>query len=220
MKRLPIPGLLLRLAAYLAIQGVVIALYAEAVMRAGVNALGGIEVPQLLDENAIVEWTQAGVLACIWILGLGAFRRGEPTIHRVLALLAVFAMFRELDALLKDLMFDRAHHGFMWVTFFAIMTTIWLGRHNFLSELPGFLTRPGFPFMFWGILLVVLYAQIMGQRGLWRFLAPNDVSAAKRFVEEGLELMGYVNVALGFVEERFFSGRAARRGQVSRVGDR
>jgi hypothetical protein len=208
MSRPPIPALLFRLSTYFAVQGVIVAIYAEAVIRAGSAALNTSDVRQLLKENAIIEWTQAGVLALICVAGLGAFRRGEPAIHRVLVLLAAFAIARELDSVLEDFLFHRAHHIFMAGAFLAIVAIAWRGREGMVAELPGFLSRPGFFFMFFGGILVVLYAQILGQRDLWRLLAPLDVSTAKRFVEEGLELLGYVNIAIGCIEERFFSGKA------------
>jgi hypothetical protein len=209
MNRPSIPVLPVRLLIYFLVQGVILAVYAEATMQADEDELAGIDLKELLKENAILEWAQAGLLAVIVTLGLGAFRRGEPVIHRVLVLMAAFAMFRELDSFLKDLLFKRSHHIFMGLIFWGAAAVVWRRREEFVGQLAGFLGRPGFPFMFFGVVLVVLFGQILGQRDIWKALAPDKVSLAKRFVEEGLEFMGYVSIAIGFVEERFVSGRKA-----------
>lgn len=186
------------------------ALYVEVIERAGYRELGGLELDDILRENRWLEWIQIGLLLVTALLGAGAFASGQPVLHRLLVLAAVFAMCRELDSFLEDLAFDGLHTMLMGAVLIAMAAVAWPGRDELRRAVPEFLKRPGFYMMFFGLMLVAIYAQIFGQRGVWELLAPDDTSEAKRFVEEGLELAGYLLIGCGVFEERFFGARRVK----------
>ncbi len=186
------------------------AIYVEVIERAGYRELGGLKLDDVLRENRWLEWIQIGLLLVTALLGAGAFASGQPVLHRLLVFAALFAMCRELDSFLEDLAFDGFHTMLMGAVSIAMAAVAWPGRDELRIAIPEFLNRPGFYMMFFGLMLVAVYAQIFGQRGAWELLAPDDTSEAKRFVEEGLELAGYLLIGCGVFEERFFGARRAK----------
>lgn len=201
---------LLRLFLYLLIQAVFLVLYALALQKASMGRLGSIDLEGLLRENRWLEWFQISLLCVVALMCVGAFRAGEPALHRLLALLALFAVARELDSFLEKLLFDRAHWIPMGLAVAAIVAVAAPARGELAHDLPLFFGRPGFYLMLFGFALVVLYAQVLGQREIWEAFQPKYESEAKRFVEEGLEFMGYVVIGCGVLEERFFGAPAPR----------
>ena len=63
--------------------------------------------------------------------------------------------------------------------------------------------------MLFGAALLLGYAQAFGDRELFRMLAPEQTRAAKRFVEEGLEMLGYLWLLFAAVEERWSTRASA-----------
>lgn len=190
-------------------QALALSLYVEVVRRAGVGELGSMDLEGLVRENRALEWVQVGLLGLIAALCSGSFRPGQPPLHRLLALFAIFATFRELDSLLEDVLFERAHWIGMGAALGGIGFILATGGAGLRSDISGFLHRPGFFLMVFGVSFVVIYGQILGQREIWKILTPDLVSESKRFIEEGLETAGYLIIGCGVVEERFFTNHHA-----------
>ncbi|MBI3736928.1 hypothetical protein HY256_10500 [Candidatus Sumerlaeota bacterium] len=198
----------LRLAIYLLLQALILGSYILLVESAAHQRLGEIELTDLLKEDRWLEWSQVGVLTLGIVLMLGAFRRGQPPLHTILALLPMLAVLRELDSFAEEYVFNDAHLVAMLLPAGGICWILWSARDNLRREIPAFVSRPGFFLMLMGSAFVILYAQLLGRRDIWKFLAnPRMLSQSKRFIEEGLELMGYVVILCGLFEERFFGAR-------------
>jgi hypothetical protein len=206
-------SLCLRLLGYAAVQFAGVCAYTwtiENTVDAG-SDVGELKIA--LEENGWIEWTQTIVLASIVAMLAPAFRGGGLALHRLLAFVAAAAVIRELDSLMGAWLFRKSHMLGQILALAAGGAFVWIGRRGFKGEAAAFMQRPGFYLMFSGVVLVVILAQVFGQRQLWKLMAPHEHSVAKRFVEEGLELMGYLAIACGAVEERFFgrSRTIARR---------
>ncbi|MCH8333833.1 hypothetical protein IIC65_07865 [Candidatus Sumerlaeota bacterium] len=203
----PAASLLLRYLAYMAVVGLILAGYVALIA-------GAIDPEDILDENRWIEYAQIGLLALIVLFCLSAFRSGGSVLHRLFAGLALFAIFREMDSLLRDLMFDGVHNIAMALVLVAMGSMAWINRQRFKVEAVEFMGRPGFHLMIFGAVLVVIFAQLLGQREVWERLAEDMTSEAKRFIEEGLEMMGYVMIVCGVFEERFFGNRTGPSSQT------
>lgn len=203
-----------RIIFYIVLQGLVLGAYTRVVEFAGLGKLGDIDLRGLLREDKILEFLELGILALTALLGLGAAKRGQPSLHRIFALLVIFAMCRESDDIWEHFFFEDAHHIPMGIINLCVLYVAVKNRRELAVTIPGFFSRPGSLLMLFGLLLVIVYAQMLGQRDIWKILAPSTTTEAKRFVEEGLEFMGYFNILLGLLEERFFSGPRNRRAAI------
>ncbi len=110
---------------------------------------------------------------------------------------------RELDALFLNHISEDLHRVLTGSMTAGLGLFAWRHRRELVPQMRDFTRRPGFYHLLFGCSLVAIYAQILGQRDLWDMLGKNG-PYGKRFVEEGLELFGYVTIACGICEERFF----------------
>lgn len=198
---------MLRYLAYMVVVGVILAGYVALIE-------GALDLEGILKENRWIEYAQIALLAFIVLLCLGAFRSGGSVLHRLFAGFALFAIFREMDSLLRDLLFDGVHNVAMALVLVTMASMAWINRERFKVEAVEFIGRPGFHLMIFGAALVVIFAQLLGQREVWDRLAEDMTSEAKRFIEEGLEMMGYVMIVCGVFEERFFGNRTGPSSQT------
>jgi hypothetical protein len=196
---------------YAAIQTGVAAAYTWAVYTSGREGLGGMDLADLLKENRFLEWVQIGVLVAAGAVCWPALRRRGFALHGILGLLLLAATFRELDSFLNDVLFDDAEKVLMFSALGAAALVFFLRFAEARDQVIRFSDRHGFFLLFFGAMLVTVFAQFFGQRELWKLLAnPKLTSEAKRFVEEGLEFMGYLVIACGVIEERFFGGSSGK----------
>lgn len=196
--------LVLRLMGYLILQVIILATYVRLVDLAEFDQLGDIGLEELLRENELLEWVQISTLIAILALSAGSLRRNQPALHRLLFFAAFMALFRELDSFLGDFV-DESHRIGIIAGGIGGLATAWIGRSELPDQIAGFLSRPGLYLLLWGASFVTIYSQLMGQREIWDFFAHEEIAnLAKRFVEEGLEFMGYIVIACGVFEERFF----------------
>jgi hypothetical protein len=197
-------GLYLRLPVYIALQAFVLALYAYASIRIGKGEMGDLTLERFLRENGVVEGFQIALIGISMLALTGCLRASQPATHRLMLMLLGIPLLREMDALAEQVAVTDAHHVPIAMLTLATLLMAWFTRRRLLAELPGLIRRPGFYFMLFGLLLIAFYAQILGQRDVWRELSLERTSVAKRFVEEGLEMMGYLCILMGITEERLF----------------
>lgn len=202
----------LRLSIYLILPGTAVAILAWVLQRAGMSQSTELELRLILKEDHWLEWIQFGFLILGSMLCWGAFRPGEPMFHRFLAILPLLLALRELDAFLGGLFFEDAYKLLLLPATLAMCLFIWTDRVEFRQAFFAFSVRPGFYLIAFGLSFVVIYAQFFGQRETW-YLLGERAWCAKRFVEEGLELIGYMLLTCGLFEERFFTRFYARLDQ-------
>ena len=189
----------LRLVIYLVITSLCAACVCELVLRLGPRPV--------LKENSLIEWVQIGVLALTALVLIAQATRADSRAVLLYCLggAAVLAILRECDALLEDLLFDRAHTVLAAPVAIALLAYAWRMRARVWPEMREYVSRPGFALMLIGVFIVIAWAQVLGQRVVWKLFEPKDLSAAKRFMEEGLEFFGYQFVFFGALEEAVFS---------------
>ena len=197
--------LTVRLVAYFSLQLLVLGVYNRLTRWAAIR--GKDELYWWFGEHGFVEWTQFSLLLGSSVLCWGAFWQGGA-VFRILALATLFAAVREIHHLLQGIFFGNVDKILFANITLATVWVAWRGREELAASIPGLLRRPGFYFMFFGLALVTVYAQVLGDHDTWASLvaiAPipaNESGRAWRFVEEGLELMGYLLIAIGVLEER------------------
>ncbi|MHC5009448.1 MAG: hypothetical protein ACYTG6_00680 [Planctomycetota bacterium] len=190
----------LRLLAYVVVQAVALLAYLYAMANVGADGANAF-----LNEGGPMEWIEVAILGLGALVLLGAFRAGEPILHRLLFLLVIMALARELDGVLEGNFFRKAHRWIMVPVAVALVAWAARRRRAVVPQVLAFLTRPAFAYFVFGALLAMLYAQFLGQTFVWRSLAEDMQESAKRFVEEGLEAAGYLWILCGVLEERVFA---------------
>ena len=167
----------------------------------------------LASEEGPLEFLQFVVAsvssAALFVLA----RRSErfPVVLRLLAALALFSAARELDHFMAG---RGAKHAYMLLTspvgLYAAYTFV-LHYRRLVVEVAEFVTTPAFTFLFVGFFIVVLFAQIVGQKNLWQALMGDGyLRHVKDITEETLEMLGYLVISFGTVETYFLT-RGERR---------
>lgn len=188
-------AIVVRLAVYAAAIAVVLDLV--------VGWSAGVGLEPAFRENGPIEWLQAALVAGagMWLLRLGAARADLATLLSLLGLVALFAGVRELDGVLDQLVAKGAYKLPAAVVLAAAAVVAWRGRRALGGELASFLTRPAAYLVFFGAFLVLVPAQILGQKELWYALPePSAQRTAKKVFEESTELVGYLVLAAAAVE--------------------
>jgi len=134
------------------------------------------------------------------------------TLLKVTALVAWFAAAREADRFLTDLVFSDANKIVMTMVALVAALVAIRGRHSIGAELAKFLTTSGFYLLFCGWLVIVVYAQIIGQKELWQaVMGDSYLRAAKNTLEELPELLGYLLLVFGSIETWVFERRCVSK---------
>lgn len=191
---------LLLLAARLAAYALATAAGLEIVVR---QARAG-DVARLVSENGAVELAQLLlVLAAAGVL-LSVVMRGvrDHELRILLGLACAFAGVRELDG------FFGAELGPHSYKFFAVPIALagavvgWRGRAVLLEQLLELSATPAAALVFAGALVVLVHAQVLGQKELWETLVPGgaDARTVKKTVEECSELTGYLLLLFATIE--------------------
>jgi hypothetical protein len=155
----------------------------------------------VLWEGGFVEQAQFAVLVGVCLGFLAAARRSPPRVGLYLALawLALCAAFRESDYLPVYRVLPtselRLAAGLAGLAAIAL-----LARRTLPAEARALAGRPACLLLVLGAALVLLWAQILGDRAVWRLLYA-EYAAGARLVEEGLELSGYVILLCAVLEE-------------------
>lgn len=193
-----------RLLLYIVLPGAIMAIFTGKVADAGSDK---VQVEALLSEGGVIEWTQVGVCIVLTLLVWNCAVRLRTPLHTLLAVLAAMAVVRELDGFLEDVIRQDFHRRMLDVLTLFVLVYWWYRRKELAVNMASFVRRPGFWLMLAGFAVLGIYAQVLGDRDAWRQIAvPVFRSEAKRLAEEPLELVGYLLVMAGALEERFFSG--------------
>ena len=182
-----------RLFVYLLGTVLLLAVVCEVVMRLGEGSL--------LKENNVVEWAQVAVLMTasmvLWLSGTHA-------LCRCLSGAAFLAVLRELDVLLDEAFFEGAYKRPLCLGLVVLAIYALRKREALWEEIREFDARPAFMLMLIGSCVALGWAQVLGQRGVWRVFDITYVSGPKRIAEESLELVGYFLILCGAFEEWLF----------------
>ncbi len=159
-----------------------------------------------IRENSVTELLQEGLLLlCTVFCMVRAVRIPEIRGAMVLASGFFAAMFvRELDFLFDDLLWHGAWAALVAPLLALCFFLAWRYRATVLPPLARFSTRRPYLYFLLGIVLLLVFSRIFGSGGLlWKHvLGDQYVSRVKAIVQEGLELYGYLLIALGMVSSR------------------
>lgn len=122
-------------------------------------------------------------------------------LFRFLSALSLTACARELDNFTLEL---GSRAGYLGI---AALPVVWglsvaiRARGRLLDQLAAFSRTSGFSLSLAGFLIVVVYAQLLGQKALWMaVLSPDVYRPVKEIVEESSELLGYLLMLFGAAE--------------------
>ncbi len=164
------------------------------------------------DDGAIELVQLAAIVATAAALAaLSRTTRRLAELLRLLACLAMLGAMRELDNL--TLQFGW-RSGYLWMGLPFALYAIFLvatARGRLLDQIAVFVRSPAFALMAAGFFVIVVYAQLIGQKVLWiAVLGPDGYRPVKDLIEESSELLGYLLVVFGAAEAWLTMGRSDR----------
>jgi hypothetical protein len=186
---------MLRLGAYALVLGLT--------LQAAVSVSAIVPIATLVREDGPIETAQTLLIALSGVLLLYGASRSRPwdAVLTLLALACVYATVRELDGFFARNLAKGSYRFFEIPVVLAVVAVGWRGRGRLFSECARFLATPAAPLVFAGALIVLVQAQVLGEKALARALV-SDASArvVKQAFEELCELAGYLVVLFGAVE--------------------
>lgn len=130
---------------------------------------------------------------------------------------ATLGVIRETDALLDHLAFKGAYKVPAAVVGAFALARLWRARSRWTEQLRRFAGEPSFVITAIGVLVVLLYAQLVGQKELWMAIMGADYARpVKDAAEELQELLGYLLIFVGSIET-YVVGRQAITGRSGRI---
>lgn len=180
------------------------------------NYIAGFGDMRQFKEGGAVEWLQFATLGIAAVLLLRAAVLDPPDAKifpLIAAFLAMIAMVRECDTLLKQNMPVGGWKLPVAVIAVAAILVAWYNRKALGRELETLLLHPVFSLMWCG-LAVVIFGQMIGHGDFLEPLLGEDYARDyKRLLEECIEILGYYLILIGSIEF-FYSGArtSTRRG--------
>jgi hypothetical protein len=160
-------------------------------IRAWVSEDGGVEC---------LHAALAVVAGCVLLARLARGWRGSE-LRAVLGLACLYAAARELDGFFGASLGPHAYKIFAAPLAAAAAVVAWRARAVLPAQIADFLATPAAALVFAGSVVVLVHAQVLGQKELWQLLVPSaDYRIVKRTVEECSELTGYLLIVFAAVE--------------------
>jgi hypothetical protein len=169
------------------------------------------------SEGGPIESVQYLLCATAVVFFAAASRRSRlRDVFALVAYGAALAVIREADAFFDHLAF----HGAYKIPA-ALIGAIALGRAyrvraTLVNQIGEWMTTPGFAMTASGAFLVLIYAQIVGQKELWQSLmGAAYLRPVKDVAEEMQELAGYLLIFFGATESYLYSFVCGPRSSVA-----
>jgi hypothetical protein len=184
-----------RLAIYAFATGMALEVVVARVRAGNVEALvsedGAVELAQLL-----LVFSAAGVLLSVIVRGVR-----DQELRILMGMACLFAGIRELDGFFGAELGPNAYKLFAIPVVLAGVVVGWRGRAALLEQLIDFAATPAAALLFAGALIVLVHAQVLGQKELWQTLVPGPgARTVKKTVEECSELTGYLVILFAAIE--------------------
>jgi hypothetical protein len=154
-------------------------------------------------DGSAIEWVQFSILmAVVGLWGWGAWRH---ELYRAsflfLACVSSLAAIRELDYVLDHWIPVLSWKAPGLLALLAGAWVVWTERKRFFRQMLELSATPGFSVLWAGLLIVVLFAQMVGHGPFLKALfAEQFVYEYKRLIEEMGEAFGYALILIGTVE--------------------
>jgi len=178
----------------------------------------------ILKENNLVEWLEVVVLLATALVFFASAKVNDRHKHLriVLGLVMLAFVARELDSFIENVVCNRRKRAY-YVPFGGLLVGaavyVWLRRRLVWEAVKQYLRTGSFLILAFGCAVTLCVAQFLGQRHLWRMMLKNNsspenykraASVAKNFVEENLEILGYLYFLFAAVEDVFTRLRPRR----------
>lgn len=146
------------------------------------------------SEYSPVEWLQVITLVVIAAMAwhCTTLHRAQRTLAWMMVAVAAAAACRELDLFLDGYLFDHAWQLVVAVIAVAAIVHAMRHRNALIAAWRRALPEPGLVLMVFGVALLVVFANVIGNEGLWQSLLGDGYRRiAKIAAEEFAELAGY-----------------------------
>jgi hypothetical protein len=157
----------------------------------------------LMRDDGPVEMTQlaAALLTAILFFLLSRRSPRSADLLRFFSALSLIACARELDNFSLEMGSRPAYIFVAMLPLGWALATLWQARRTIFGQLVAFSRTSAFALLLAGFLIVVVFAQILGQKALWMTVLPIDIyRPVKELVEESCELLGYLLMLFGAAE--------------------
>jgi len=196
----PLPSWTLRFCFY----GIAVALLLTTLVAA-VSAGAVVEVG---PESGPVEALHLLLQLSSVVLFGTAFRRSRGTrvaaVFEIAAYGSLLGLLREADALFDHAFFKGAYKIPAAGVGVVALVRLWVRRRGFLGGLADWAGTPSGGLVAVGAFVVLVYAQIVGQKELWQaIMGAHYLRSVKDAAEELQELLGYFLIFFGAIEACF-----------------
>lgn len=157
----------------------------------------------VLRENRFLETVQLGllILAGFVLLNAACHTSQYSRFLMLLFLLILIAVIREMDGIFDQCIF---HGSWAFIALLPVIAILCLIRRNpprLLTEFNRFYCTQEMIFLGIGFYIVTIFSQLCGRQVVWRvILGEQYVREVGRYVEELLELLGYMLLTIGSLE--------------------
>jgi len=154
-------------------------------------------------ETGPIEYAHQALcaLAAIVFARAAVIRRELQDILVVAAYGATLGVIRETDAFLDHVAFKGAYKVPAAIVGAFALARLWRARSRWTEQLRQFAVEPSFVITAIGVLVVLMYAQVVGQKELWMAIMGAEYARpVKDAAEELQELLGYLLISIGAIE--------------------
>jgi len=154
------------------------------------------------SEGGPIESVQYALCGLAVVLFAAAGQRsGRRDVFALAAYGALLAVIREADSFFDHLAFHGAYKIPAALIGGVALRHAYRARATLLNQAGEWMTTPGFALTASGAFLVLIYAQIVGQKELWRSLmGAAYLRPVKDVAEEMQEMAGYLLIFFGATE--------------------
>jgi hypothetical protein len=174
------------------------AVFTEALVR---GAYSG-RFTALGSEGGPIEHAHYGLCgAAAFLFACASRRSGLSDIFAVMAYGAVLGLIREADAMFDHLAFHGAYKIPAAIVGALVLSRAYRARTTLTRQLGEWMTMPSFAVTAGGAFIVLVYAQIVGQKELWQgVMGDSYIRPVKDVAEELQEMGGYLLIFFGALE--------------------
>lgn len=163
----------------------------------------------LFRENGPLEWIHflLPAASALILATIAKKHSDEGNILKMVSIIMIVLAVRELDYFLDLYLFIGAYRPVIAFAIGYFFYLIWKNRLLLHGQSRSYMKTSSFYFIACGLLLVIVFAQIIGQKELWMtVMGEGFMRIVKDAVEETSETIGYLLLFFGSLEA-FFTHR-------------
>lgn len=153
-------------------------------------------------EGGPIEYAHYALCGSSALLFASASRKSSfRDVFSLVAFGAALGVIREADSFLDDALFQGAYKIPAAFVGAIALVRAYHSRATIGGQIARWVTTPAFALTASGVFVVLVYAQIVGQKELWQTLMGGSyLRPVKDVVEEIMELLGYFLIFFGAIE--------------------